>query len=151
TTLEAAAAKKDGRSAIEQKIGDYWAACMDEPAIEKSGPGEIAAELKRIDALGSKADLVEAIARFHARFPGAWQPDDNETPTVLFGFTTTQDFADATRYIPQFDQGGMNLPGRDFYLGDDPRSKDLRDKYVAHVARMLALGGEPEAQAKAEA
>src|SRR5262245_13886896 len=45
-TLEAAAAKKDGRSPVEQKIGDYWTACMDEPAIEKAGPGEIAAELK---------------------------------------------------------------------------------------------------------
>jgi len=151
TTLEAAAAKKDGRSAVEQKIGDYWTACMDEPGIEKSGPGEIAAELKRIDALAAKADLVDALARIHSRYPGAWAPDDNQSPTAVFGFTAAQDFADATRTLPQFDQGGMNLPSRDSYLSDDPRSKDLRDKYVAHVARMLALGGEPEAQARAEA
>src|SRR5262245_16932675 len=78
STLEAAAAKKDGRSAVEQKIGDYWTACLDEAGIEKSGPGEIAAQLKKIDALASKADLVEALAHLHSRYPGAWLPDDNE-------------------------------------------------------------------------
>jgi endothelin-converting enzyme/putative endopeptidase len=150
-TLEAAAARKEGRPAVEQKIGDYWTACMDEPGIEQSGPAEIAAELKRIDALARKADLVDVLARIHSRYVGAWAPDDNQSPTAVFGFTAAQDFDDATRTLPQFDQAGMNLPGRASYLSDDARSKDLRDKYVAHVARMLALGGEAEATARAEA
>jgi putative endopeptidase len=150
-TLEAAAAKTAGRSPLEQQIGDYWKSCMDEAGIEKTAPAEWKAEQARIDAMKSKADLVAVLARIHARNPGAWLPDDNQTNTAVFGFTTAQDYDDATRTLPQFDQAGMNLPGRDFYLGSDAKSVEVRNSYVAHVAKMLTLGGEPEAQATKDA
>jgi endothelin-converting enzyme/putative endopeptidase len=150
-TLEAAAAKSSGRSPIEQQIGDYYAACMDEAGIEKTAPAEIKAELARIDAITAKNQLVDLVARIHMRHPGAWEQGNNQTDTVLFGLTAVQDFDDATLVLPQFDHGGMNLPGRDFYLATDERSTAIRTKYLAHVAKMLVLAGAPEAQAKTDA
>jgi putative endopeptidase len=150
-TLETAAAKKQGRTANEQKIGDYWTACMDESGIDKSAPAEIKTELSRIDAIKNKSQIVDELARMHSLVPGSWVPDDNETPTAILGFTAAQDYNDATKVIPQFDQGGMMLPGRDFYLKDDPHSTDIRTKYLAHVASMLKLAGESDAKANADA
>jgi len=150
-TLEAAAAKKQGRTPTEQKIGDYWTACMDESAIDKSAPAEIKAELNRINAIQNKSQLVDALARVQSLVPGAWAPDDNQTDTPMLGFTAAQDYDDATKEIPQFDQAGMGLPGRDFYLRDDPRSTEIRAKYLAHIANMLKLAGESEAQASQDA
>src|SRR4051794_33934312 len=105
-TLEAAAAKKQGRTANEQKIGDYWSACMDETAIGKSAPAEIKAELARIDAIQNKSQMAGALAHLQSIVPGSWVPDDNETATAMLGFTAAQDYDDATREIPQFDQAG---------------------------------------------
>ena len=70
---------------------------------------------------------------------------------MLFDTSAEQDFKDATRYIGYLDQGGLGLPDRDYYLKDDEKSKQLRDAYLGHVERMLALSGFKEAAAKAAA
>lgn len=149
--LEAAAAKKQGRSANEQKIGYFWTSCMDESKIESSSMNELKPELKRIDDIKDKAQLAGEIAHLHMTIDTAWNADSTGTFASFFGFGQSPDFDDATRIIAMFDQGGFSLPGREFYLNDDAKSVEIRNKYQEHVANMLKLAGEPEAQAKADA
>jgi endothelin-converting enzyme/putative endopeptidase len=150
-TLEAAAAKTQGRSAVEQKIGDYWSSCMDESKIQISAGKEFQPEVQRIDALKTKSQLADAVAHLHMTIPGAWDPQDPATFAPVFGFTAAQDYNDATKILAQFDQGGMALFGREFYLKDDAKSVEIRKAYVAHMTNMLKLAGEPQAQAASDA
>ena len=76
---------------------------------------------------------------------------DNQTNSPLFGFTGQQDYDNASMVVAQIDQGGLSLPNRDYYLNTDEKSKALLAKYRAHVQKMFVLGGEPEAQATADA
>jgi putative endopeptidase len=138
--LEKASIDRSGRSANEQKIGDYYAACMDESAIEKGGAKPLDPDLQRIAALRSKQDLPNEIVRLHQQ--GA---------DVLFNFDSGADFRNASQEIGQLDQGGLGLPDRDYYFKDDPKSVELREKYVAHVRKMLELLGDSPDKAGAEA
>jgi putative endopeptidase len=149
--LEAAAAKKQGRTAVEQKIGDYWSSCMDESKVETVSAKAFQAELKRIDDLKLKSQLVDQIAHQHSTIGGAWLVDDNATFSPMFGFSALQDYDDAQKTVGQFDQGGFAMPGRDFYLNDDAKSAEVRKEYLSHVASMLKLAGESPAQAAADA
>jgi predicted metalloendopeptidase len=145
-TLEAA-----GKSGAQQKIGDYWNACMDESGIEAAGLTPLQPELKRIAALKSKKEITLEIARLHHQFPGAWQYGDNQTDTAFFGFTGQQDYDDASMVVAQLDQGGLSLPSRDYYLKTDDKSKELLAKYRTHIQKMFVLAGESEAQAATDA
>jgi putative endopeptidase len=138
--LEKASVEHPGRTANEQKIGDYYASCMDESAIEKAGAKPLDADFKSIAALRSKKDLPTEIVRLH-----------REGADVLFGFDSGSDFKDASRVIAQLDQGGFGLPDRDYYFKDDPKSVELREKYVAHVQKMFELLGDKPERAAAEA
>ncbi len=138
--LEKAAAGAASRSASEQKIGDYYASCMDESAIEKAGTQPLQADFESIVKLKSKEDLPKEIVRLHG-----------EGNDVLFGFDSGSDFKNASQIIAEVDQGGLGLPDRDYYFKDDPKSVELRKKYVEHVAKMFVLLGDDEAKAAAEA
>ncbi|MGA2966175.1 MAG: M13 family metallopeptidase [Terriglobales bacterium] len=138
--LEKAAVERAGRNANEQKIGDYYASCMDETAIEKAGAKPLEQHLHSIAAIPSKEDLPKEIVRLH-----------REGVNVLFNFDSGSDFKNASEIIAQVDQGGLGMPDRDYYFKDDEKSVELRKKYVAHVARMFALLGDDEAKAAAEA
>ncbi len=137
--LEKASAERPGRSASEQKIGDYYASCMDESAIEKTGIKPLQADFDSIAALKSKADLPREIVRLH-----------REGVDVLFGFDSGSDFKNASQIIAQVDQGGLGLPDRDYYFKDDPKSVELRRKYVEHVAKMFVLLGDTDGKADSE-
>ena len=104
---------------------------MDEKGIEARGLKPLEPELDRIAALKDKAQLAEEIAHLHRIGVGA-----------LFDFGSGQDFKDSSAVIAQFDQGGLGLPDRDYYLKDDPESVEIRHKYVAHVQKMFELAGE---------
>jgi putative endopeptidase len=138
--LEKAAAGGASRSVSEQKIGDYYASCMDESAIEKAGTQPLQADFESIAKLKSKEDLPKEIVRLHS-----------EGNDVLFGFDSGSDFKNASQIIAEVDQGGLGLPDRDYYFKDDPKSVELRKKYVEHVAKMFVLLGDDEAKAAAEA
>jgi endothelin-converting enzyme/putative endopeptidase len=145
-TLQSAAEATGQRTPVQQQVGDYWAACMDEKGQDAAGSRDLQSLLKRIHAVRGKGELIEAIALLHQTYPGAWQSDDNQADAPFFGFGPTQDFDDASLVVSGIDQGGMSLPGRDFYLKDDAKSAELRTKYQAHIARMFELIGEkPEA------
>ena len=138
--LEKAGEKSAGRTATEQKIGDYYASCMDEIAVEKAGAKPLDEDFRGIAALRSKKDLPKEIGRLQ-----------REGADVLFGFDSGADYKNASQIIAQVDQGGLGLPDRDYYFKDDPKSTELREKYVAHVKKTFQLLGDDEAKAAAEA
>jgi endothelin-converting enzyme/putative endopeptidase len=137
--LEAAAAAKN-RDADTQKIGDYYAACLDEKTIEAKGLKALQTEFSLIDAMKSPQDLAPVLASLHRK-----------GVNVLFNFSSGQDFKDSNAVIGQADQGGLGLPERDYYFRDDKEAVATRDEYVAHLTRMLKLMGVPEAQAAQQA
>jgi putative endopeptidase len=151
TVIEVAAKPASERKPVEQKVGDYWSACTNQKQRNATALPTLQPQLDRIAAMSSKGQIVEVVADLHRSMPGAWNPADPETYAPLFGFGAQPDFHDTTHVIAQFDQGGMMLPGREFYLKDDAKSVEIRNKYVAHIARMLELSGVPSAQAKADA
>jgi putative endopeptidase len=116
------------RSALDQKIGDFYAACMNEPAIERLGVKPIRPELDQIDGLRSKEQLAGVLAKLDALGING-----------MFRFSAQPDAMDASVDIANIDQGGISLPDRDYYLKTDPASVDLRAKYQLHVARMFGL------------
>ncbi len=146
-TLEAASKNDSKRSPVQQKIGDYWAACMDESGIEAAGIKPLQPELDRIAALKSKQELTLEIAHLHHQFPGAWEASDNQTNAPFFGFSGGQDYDDASKVVAQVDQGGLSLPNRDYYINTDEKSAETLKKYHDHIQKMLTLAGEPQAQA----
>ena len=150
-TMEAASKNDPTRSAVQQKIGDYWAACMDESGIEAAGLKPLQPELDRIAALKSRKKLTLEIAHLHHLFPGAWEQADNQTNSPFFGFTGGQDYDDASKVVAQIDQGGLSLPNRDYYIKTDEKSVETFKKFRAHVQKMFVLVGESEAQASADA
>jgi putative endopeptidase len=149
--LEKASAQTNGRSDFEQKIGDYWQACSDEPALEAAGDRDLKPGLERIAKMKSKSELADQVAHIHMDTPGAWSGNDNQTAVALLGFGSQQDYDDASKVVASIDQGGLALPNRDFYIKDDEKSKEILSKYEAHVAKMLALTGEDSAKAAADA
>jgi len=150
-TLEKLSASDPKRTANEQKVGDYYFACMDEKGIEAHAHEWIKQEIDRIAAIKSKRDLAAEVAHLHQSIPGAWAGDDNQTNAALFGFSGGSDYDNASHNVAQIDQGGMGLPGRSFYLDQDDKSKEIRAKYLRHVENMFTLAGEPAAQAHSDA
>ncbi|MGA9157707.1 MAG: M13 family metallopeptidase [Candidatus Sulfotelmatobacter sp.] len=150
-TLEASSKNDPARSAVQQKIGDYWAACMDESGIEAAGLKPLQPELDRIAALKSKKEITLEIAHLHHGFPGAWEQSDNQTNAPFFGFTGQQDYDDASKVVAQLDQGGLTLPNRDYYIKTDAKSVETLKKYRLHMQKMFVLAGETEAQASSDA
>ena len=136
--LEAAAAPDPKRNAVDQKIGDYYASCTDEKAIDSKAAAPLAPSLERIAKIGSKAEIADIASAMI---------DDN----VLFGFESIQDFRDANQVIANADQGGLGLPDRDYYTKDDTKSVELRKQYLAHVQKMFELLGDKPETAAAEA
>jgi putative endopeptidase len=151
-TLEQAAAPGGDKSPIEKKVGDYYSSCMDETAINKAGIAPLKPLLDRISALKDKKQLPDLIAALHqATRPADLNFIDAQYQGVMFGIYNAPDFDDARVNIATLDQSGMNMPAREFYLKDDDKSKEIREKYLKHVAKMLELSGEPAAQAAADA
>ena len=130
------------RTPEQQKIGDYFASCMDTAAIEKRGTEPIQPVLKQIAEMKSKAEFGRWLAKQHL---------DGGHGGLLFGFGSNQDFGDATQVIGFVVGGGLGLPDRDYYLKTDAKSVEQRQKYVEHVTKMLRLSGESEAQSKTDA
>jgi putative endopeptidase len=129
-----------GRDAEQKKIGDYYATCMDERAIDAKGGAPLDPLLKRIAALARTADLPPLVADLHTIGVNAF-----------FSFGAEADFKDASVEMAMADQGGMGLPDRDYYVRDDPKSVELRTQYVEHVGKMLALLGTTTGPATAAA
>lgn len=137
--LEEAQKDPGGDPALE-KLGTFYGACMDEQAIEAAGLKPVDPLLKKVRSVKDRASLVDAIIELQ-----------KHRVYVLFDISAEQDFKNATQVIAFLDQNGVGLPDRDYYLKDDEKSKEIRAKYLAHVERMLVLGGAKKADAKKQA
>src|SRR5205823_2175767 len=128
---------KDARDPVAKKIGDWYSACMDEDAIEKRGLTPLAPLLAEVAKVKDTATLDAAVTALHQH--QIW---------VLFDLSAEQDYKDATQEIAGLDQDGLGLPDRDYYLLDDGNRKEVRDRYRAHVERVMKLLGSSDADAK---
>ena len=124
----------------EQKIGDFYATCMDEARIEATGAKPLEKELAAINNMKSMKELPAMLAHLHRMGVSS-----------IFNFGAQQDFKNSASVIASAGQGGLSLPDRDFYLKDDEKSKSTREAYVQHVTNMLKLLGDDEAKAAANA
>jgi len=137
---EAAKSTKAANGSNEQKLGYYYASCMDEEAIAAAGTKPLAGEFERIEKIKSQNDLTSEVAHLH-----------QIGVPVLFRFGSGQDFKNSSSVIAQLGQGGLSLPDRDYYTNTDDKSKTIRDQFVAHVKNMLELAGENGSAAEADA
>ncbi len=138
--LDKAAAGGAGRSADEQKIGDYYKACMDTDAIETKGLAPVQPLLDEINAVTSKKQLPALIGKLQRM-----------GIDVFFGYGEQQDYKDASKQIAFVDQSGLGLPERDYYLRTGEKDETLRKQYIEHVAKMLTLSGMAPEKATQEA
>jgi putative endopeptidase len=123
-----------------QKVGDFYASGMDEKLIERVGVSPLSPELDGIAAIRTLPQLQREVA--HLQMIGV---------DAMFGIGEMQDFKDSTQVIGVAGQGGIGLPDRDYYLKQDPKFKQIRAAYVAHLARTFQLLGDGKAQAAREA
>jgi predicted metalloendopeptidase len=133
--LEKAAAPGK-HDAIETKVGDFYATCMDEKAADELGAKPIQPQLDEITKISNPKQLMLTIANLH-----------NQSVPALFRFGIGIDQHNATQHLANVDQGGLTLPDRDYYLKDDAKSVETREKYLAHVQKMFELLGENSEQA----
>ncbi len=134
-------AKAKNRTPVQQKVGDYFAACMNTQAIDALGMKPLAGELAKIDALKTRADVVAAIGALHHEDAGSF----------FFGSGTGQDAQNSSLVIVELAARGLGLPDRDYYLKTDAKSVTLREQYVAYIEKLLTLSGESPEQAKTDA
>lgn len=138
--LESAALVKETRTPLDQKLGDHYAACIDEAGVNKRGIEPLRPEIERINAMKAKQALTAVIGQLHKIGVG-----------VLFTFHSAIDLKNSTQVIAEIDQGGLGLPDRDYYIRTDEKSVELRKLYIAHVARFFQLAGSSEADSLVKA
>ena len=119
--LEAASKNDPNRSAGQQKIGDYWAACMDEAGIEAAGLKPLQSELERIAALKSKKDITLEIARLHQHvIPAPGSPGTTRRQFAALRLHRTKDYDNASMVVAQIDQA-RTQPSQPRLLPQDRR------------------------------
>lgn len=139
--LESYAKGENASEPYAKALGDFYASCMDEAAIEAAGIKPLEPWLKAIDGVKDTASLTKLLGRFQSEIGTG----------VLFDIQASQDFTDASQVLGMLWQAGLGMPDRDYYLDAKPKFAELRTKYEAHVAAMLGLGGDKEDKAKASA
>jgi endothelin-converting enzyme/putative endopeptidase len=144
--LEEAEKPDAQRSAVTQKIGDFYGACMDESAVEKRGAAPIKGQLEEIAAMKSLKDLTPVLARLQFTYFRY-----SYTSSMMFSAGSNQDPDDSEQVIADVDQGGLGMPDRDYYLKDDAKSKETREHYLQHVRNIFQLIGEKPEAAKRDA
>ncbi len=132
----AADASADGE---RKKIGDYYAAFMDEADIEAKGLAPIQSELDAIAALSDRKALSRAFGASLRADVDLLNATDHTTDR-LFGVWVSANLLSPEHYAPYLVQGGLGMPDRDFYL-EGGRMADLRKQYEAHIAKVFELAG----------
>jgi endothelin-converting enzyme/putative endopeptidase len=132
----------------ERKIADLYKAYMDEAAIEAHGRASLNAELKPILAIHDRKSLAEELGRGLRDDVDALNNTNFYTPN-LFGLWVAPSFNDPGHYAPYLLQGGLGLPGRDYYISGAPRMKAIRDAYLKHLQTNFELAGMTDAANRA--
>jgi endothelin-converting enzyme/putative endopeptidase len=133
-------AQAKDRTPVQQKVGDYFAACMNTDAIDALGDKPVRAGLAEIDGLKTRANLITALKRLHHEWAGSY----------FFGSGTDQDAVDSSTVIVEVGAGGLGLPDRDYYTKTDDKSVKLRAQYEEYIQQLMGLAGEAVEQAKAD-
>ncbi|HZV23057.1 MAG TPA: M13 family metallopeptidase [Luteimonas sp.] len=128
------------QGSAQQLSGDYYAACMDDTAVDKAGLAPVKPWLDEVDAIKSRGDIQRTIR--HLQDVGV---------AVPFALGSMQDPHEPTRVIAGIGASGLGLPDRDYYLKPEPRFVEARARYLEHVAKMLTLAGARPDEAKATA
>ena len=143
--IQQAAKAKSAIGSMRQKVGDYYAAFMDEGTIEARGMTPLAEDLSRISAIPDKASLSAYLgATLNTEVDGLTSNADH-----VFGVWVNQSFTESQHYVFHLLQGGLGMPDRDAYLDQSPKTVALRAQYQSHMAAMLKLAGIPDSEAKA--
>ena len=142
--LTKAAAGGAGRSSDEQKIGDYYAACMNTDLIDQKGLAPVQPLLDEIDGLGDGMRAKLALPMLIGKL-------QRLSVNVFFSFGEQQDYKDATKQIAYVVQGGLGLPEKDYYLRTGAKDIEIRKQYEEHIAKMLTLAGSSPDKAKKDA
>jgi putative endopeptidase len=135
--VQLAATAEREKDPDQRKVGWLYRVLMDSTRADREGLAPMRADLDRIAAIRTVADLGREFA--------------NEDGFAPFAFGAEVDPKESSRNIGQLYQGGLGLPERDYYFRTDEKSVGQRNDYTAHVARVLGLLGEPAAQARTDA
>jgi putative endopeptidase len=127
---EDAVANPNGNAASVM-VGHYYHSGMDTAKIEQLGIQPLAPFFHDIDAIQTKQQLLAQLARLHQIGVAG-----------LFNFYVDQDAKNSERYIPQMVQGGLGLPDRDYYLKNDAKTREIRNKYVSYLKQVFILAGD---------
>ena len=117
----------------EQKVGGLFNSYMNTALRNERGVNPLKDELAKIDALATPDDLA-----------GYFAYANKYNYNVPFGLFVYQDFKNPTVYTIYIWQSGLGLPDREYYLKNDDRSKEIRAKYEAHIAKMFELANLPD-------
>jgi putative endopeptidase len=139
--LDQASTDSTSRDAVTREIGDFYAACMDEVTVDKQGIAPVRSDLETIAKLQSAKEMAPVVARLQQAYGRS----------VLFGAGSTQDPDNSEQIIAEIDQGGLGLPDRDYYTKEDPKSKEIRERYLQHAQKVFELMGEDAVTAKKDA
>ncbi len=133
----------------ERKVADLFNSYMNESAIEAKEMAPLKPHLDAIAAIHDKKQLAHALGETLRADVDALNNTNYHTAN-LFGLWVAPGFSDSDHYVPYLMQGGIQLPDREYYLGESEHMKNVRAKYETHVAAMMKLAGfsDPEARAK---
>ncbi len=134
-------AKAANRAPVQQKVGDYFAACMNTNSIDALGIKPLQPGLAVIEGFKTRAELLAGLGKF----------DKDHIGTFFLDSGTDQDAVDSSVIIVAIDAGGLGLPDRDYYTKTDAKSVTIREQYKAYIEQMLGFAGESPERARADA
>ena len=139
--LETSETAGAARTPNEQKIGDFYGSCMEQASSKADDLKAIGPLMGKIEAIRSKAEIAGVLAALHSSFGRAWAGRDNQSDVPMFGYGPMPDANDVSRVVGGVDQGGLGMPGRNYYLGDSPASKGVRERYQTLIVALLKMDG----------
>lgn len=137
--IEESATGDFAKGSDEQKVGDLYKSWMNMDARNAHGVEPLKPEFERIDAISNYDELAVYFAMANKR-----------SYAMPFGLGQYADFKDPTTYMIYAAQGGLGLPDREYYLNTDEKSRQLREKYIAHIVKMFELAKIPNGDAAAQ-
>lgn len=124
----------------QRKAADFYSVGMDSLMAERAGASVLKPYLDEIDAIKNNKDIQEYLEK-----------DVLREGSAFFELGVMPDLKNSDEMAAYISSGGIGLPERDYYLKDDDKSKEVRQKYLEHVANLFVLAGANAADAKKNA
>jgi len=146
--LDGAASSGASPGSEERKVGDFYATYLDEAAANAKGIEPIRPLIAAIEKLKDKSAFARAAGE-DLRADVDPLNNTNYYTSRLFGFWVAGNLTDPSVNTAYLFQGGLGMPDREYYLSDNPKMAATREKYRGHIARMFALAGFKDGEARA--